>query len=299
MKILQIRRISMADQQNPYEADDTGHEWDGIRELKNPPPKWWKIGLHASWIVVLIYCILYPAVPLLRSATGGVLGWTQIKEYKQGLEEIEMLRAPFEAKLTGMTAHQILEDPELSHFTQTAAKVLFGDNCAPCHGAGGQGAPNFPILADDDWLYGGRIGDIKNSITLGRKGNMPAHGKTLSKKEIDDVVKYVMTLSSGQVYQPGRDVFMGQTQGKAICFACHGADAGGMTALGSANLTDHIRRFPDTEDDIRYTITHGVNDMQDPMTRKATMPTFGKKLSPEQIKKLSVYVYRFGGGQKE
>ncbi len=284
------------DRQNPYKAKDTGHQWDGIRELENPPPKWWRIGFHASWIMVLIYCALYPSIPLLRGSTSGLLGWTQIKEYKKSLSEIQKIRAPYEEKLKGMSAREILENPELSNFTQTSAKVLFGDNCAACHGAGGQGTPGFPVLADDDWLYGESIEDIEEDITLGRTGSMPAHGNTLSDQEIDDVVKYIIELPSGSVYQPGREVFMGQTKGEAMCFACHGADAGGQVDMGAADLTDAIMRFSGTEEGIRYTIVHGVNDTSDPQTIKATMPAFGGKLTPTQIRKLAVYVYRLGGG---
>jgi len=291
--------VKINDRQNPYKAKDTGHQWDGIRELENPPPKWWRIGFHISWIIVLTYCALYPSIPLLRGSTSGLLGWTQVKEYKKSMSEIEKIRAPYEEKINAMTAKEILNDPELSNFTQASAKVLFGDNCAACHGAGGQGTPGFPVLADDDWLYGETIEDIEEDITLGRTGNMPAHGETLSKQEIDDVVKYIMELSSGSVYQPGRDVFMGITKGEAMCFACHGEDARGMGDMGSADLADAIWRFSGTEETIRDVIIHGVNDTSDPKTIKARMPTFGGKLTPTQIKKLAVYVYRLGGGKNE
>lgn len=289
----------MAEKNDPYKAKDTGHEWDGIRELDNPPPRWWMIGLHASWIAVVIYCILFPSVPLLHSATKGLLGWTQVKKLKKDIAEIEVIRAPFDEKLKGMTAKEILETPELSNFAQGAAKVLFGENCAACHGAGGQGGPGFPVLADDDWLYGGAIETIVETITDGREGMMPAHGKLLSREEIDDVTRYVAGLSSGKVYGPGRKVFMGETRGEAACFGCHGEDARGMPEMGGPDLTDHIWRFSGTEEGIHHTIAHGVNDPEDPETRMAKMPAFGEKLSNTQIKKLAILVYQFGGGQEE
>ncbi len=284
---------------DPYQAKDTGHEWDGIRELDNPPPRWWMIGLHASWISVVIYCILFPSIPLLHGSTQGLLGWTQIKKFKREVAEIEAKRAPYDEKLRQMSPREILENPELSNFAQGSAKVLFGDNCAACHGAGGQGAKGFPVLADDDWLYGGTLDKIVETITDGREGMMPAHGSTLSKEEIDDVVRYVAGLSKGKVYEPGRKVFMGETKGEAACFGCHGEDAKGMQDVGAPNLTDNIWRFSGTEEGIRYTIVHGVNDPEDPKTRKAKMPSFGEKLNETQIKKLAVLVYQFGGGKEE
>ena len=86
------------------------------------------------------------------------------------------------------------------------------------------------------------------------------------------------------------------------CIACHGMDGKGMAVLGSANLTDGIYRFMPAEgesllDSIKYTIKYGVNDATEPKTRDAVMPAFGGRLSEDDIKKLAVYVHRFGGGQ--
>ena len=86
------------------------------------------------------------------------------------------------------------------------------------------------------------------------------------------------------------------------CIACHGMDGKGMAVLGSANLTDAIIRFvPEGDqtvlDSVKYTIMYGVNDPSNPMSRQAEMPKFGDRLSKDEIKKLTVYVYKFGGGQ--
>ena len=79
-------------------------------------------------------------------------------------------------------------------------------------------------------------------------------------------------------------------------------DGAGMAALGSANLTDGIYRFMPAEgetlrDSIKYTIAYGVNDMTEPKTREAVMPAFGERLTEDEIKKLAIYVHKFGGGQ--
>ena len=286
----------MSEQSNPYGVPDTGHVWDdNLRELTNPPPKWWMLGFYASIALVIIYGILYPMWPLAHGYTHGVLGWTQIKEYKQDMKSLQQKRAKWENLIKGKSAAQMLANPEMKTYAIDSAKTLFGDKCAACHGAGGQGNPGFPVLADDDWLYGGDINTIVTTITNGRHGMMPSHVNSLTPQEIDDVAKYVWELHEGKVYEPGRAIFMG----KGACFACHGADAKGMHAMGSANLTDNIWRFAakDQMASIKYTITHGVNDPSDKETRNAVMPEWKTKLTKEQINKLAVFVHELGGGQ--
>ena len=286
----------MADK-NPFPGENnTGHIWDdNLRELKNPIPRWWMIGFWASVIWWIAYGVIYPMWPGLPgtdSFTKGVTGWTQMKEYQDGVAEVEAVRAEFEAKLAGLSAADILKDEGLSAYTVASAKVLFGDNCAACHGRNGQGGPGFPMLVDDDWLYGGAIENIEQSITAGRKGVMTAHGKILTTDEVDELANAVVAgnpTSTPLFLEKG-------------CIACHGMDGKGMALLGAANLTDSIFRFlPEAEqtqlDSVKYTITHGVNDASDPDTRQAEMPAFGGRLTADEIKKLSVYVYKFGGGQ--
>ncbi len=285
----------MSDKTNPYKVPTTGHVWDdNLGELLNEPPKWWMIGFWASMALVVVYWLVYPSIPLVNSHFKGLMGWTAIKEFKQDMQAIEQVRAKYENKLPGMSAAAILADDELTQYVTRSAKVLFGDNCAACHGTGGAGNPNYPVLVDDDWLYGGKIENIVQSIANGRRGNMPGQAGTLSEQEIADVAKHVKALSEGGEYAPGKEIYAG----KGACFACHGPDGKGMEALGSANLTDGIWRFsPGTEEAIAYTITHGVNAPKDPKTRDAVMPKFVGKMSEIEINKLAVYVYKLGGGQ--
>lgn len=284
----------MTDKTNPYDAPDTGHVWDeNLRELTNPPPRWWTIAFHVSWIFVVVYGILYPMVPLVSSHTKGVLGWTSIGEYEESVAELDAIRGPFEAKIAELDAGAILTDRELANYTDASAKVLFGDRCAPCHGAGGQGNPGYPVLADDDWLYGGTVDKIVESVTNGRRGIMPAHGARFTAEEIDDLTTYVAGLADGREHEAGKTLFTG----KAACFACHGMDGKGNQMIGAPDLTDRIWRFAGTPEAIRHTIFHGVNDPSDPESRSAVMPAFGGTLDQTEIKKLAVYVHRLGGGQ--
>ena len=279
------------------EHKTTGHVWDeNLAELTNQPPKWWVYGLHASWIGILLYFIIYPAWPWFGGATKGVIGWTSIGEYKEDLKALEAVRVKYEKQLQGKSAAAIIADDDLKRYATRSAKVLFGDNCAACHGTNGAGNPNYPVLADDDWLYGGSIETIEQSIINGRQGVMLAYGATLSEQEITDLAQHVVALSQGDEHAVGKELFMG----KGGCFACHGADGKGNPLLGAANLTDAIWRFSgaDPLTSARHTITYGVNIPQDERTRNAVMPKFGGgKLSDTDIRKLAVYVHTLGGGQ--
>lgn len=283
----------MSDDKNPFpNENNTGHIWDeNLRELTNEIPTWWRIGFHASWILVVVYTILYPSWPLINSHYEGVMGWTSIGEYKEDMAEIEQVRAKYEQKLPEMSASAILADDELSQYVVRSAKVLFGDNCAACHGTGGAGNPTYPILADDDWIYGGSIDNIVQSITNGRQGVMPAHSAQLNESETDALAKAIL---SGNPNSDPNFLAKG-------CIACHGMDAKGSIYIGGVNLTDSIWRFAEEDQlaSIKYTITHGVNfQTQDPKSRNAVMPKFGGgKLSETNIKKLAVYVHKLGGGQ--
>jgi len=308
----------MADH-NPFPGENnTGHFWDdNIRELNNPPPKWWMIALWASLAWFILYGLLYPMFPVFPwqsqqdgGFTKGLLGWTSIKEYEQGIEQVEAVRAQYEEQIANMTPEQILEDPGLTQYTLASAKVLFGDYCAACHGSGGQGNPGYPVLADDDWLYGGSLAKITETVTIGRKGAMTAHETILSEAEVDQLSRFVVDLAEGGA---GSEADWKLFSDKG-CTACHGQTGNGVLAelpdgtivtVGAANLTDSIWRFrPGGYESAKHTILYGVNQPGVEQTRDAVMPAFGDsagslegKLEPDQIKKLAVYVHSLGGGQ--
>ena len=247
----------------------------------------------------MVYFILYPAIPLVNDSTKGILGWTQIKEFKQAVEENEAVKAPFLQKVAAMDGQALLADDGLRNFAESSAKAIFGDYCAACHGAGGEGAQGlFPNLADDDWLYGGDIDTIIESITDGRQSNMPAHSEFLNNDELNQLTDTVVALSQGKATAEQMTQF-----DDVGCSNCHGMDGkgGAINDLGSgaANLTDAIWRFGSSREEIMRTIRDGVNqDPADvPNTRIAIMPAFGGKLSPEAIKMLAVKVHEFGGGK--
>jgi cytochrome c oxidase cbb3-type subunit 3 len=322
------REINMAEKEEYEKVKDTGHNWDGITELDNPPPRWWLNALYLSGLFVLVYLILYPSLPLVHDSTKGLLGWTQIGEYKEALAVMEERRAPYEEKFSQMTIEEVLVDADMLNYISASSKVLFGDNCAACHGVGGQppqGAA-YPVLADDDWLYGGTIDEIMMSIAKGRIGLMPAHAGALTKQEVNLLTQFVIDSSNGVKNEAGRALY-----DEFGCAMCHGDDAKGDKYAGSANLTDRVWRFSGEEEQVRRTILHGVNDSFDPQTRLAMMPQWSEKmalmleikadvlnggekvedinwedelsgdeterLSESDIKKLAIYVHQLGGGE--
>jgi cytochrome c oxidase cbb3-type subunit 3 len=284
----------MSDNKNPTGAPDTGHVWDGnLRELTNQPPRWWMITLYLSGLFLVVYFILYPSIPTFTGYTKGVLGWTQMKRYEETKAEIEAIRAPYEEKIQSMPVAAILGDQELVNYTQRSVKVLFGDRCAGCHGAGGAGNPGYPVLADDDWLFGGGIETIQQSITNGRQGMMPGFKASLSEQELNDLTQHVLAMSKGGEHAPGKELFVNKG-----CVGCHGMDGKGMQMMGAANLADAVWRFtPANEESVKYTIAYGVNAPGATETRNAVMPAFGNQISETDIKKLAVYVHQLGGGQ--
>lgn len=274
-------------------VETTGHEWDGLKELNNPLPKWWLYIFYATIAWSLVYFVFYPSWPLVSTYTTGLLGYSQRAEalaaYEAGISE----RAQKGAGLEDATLEEIRSNPSLLEFAMANGRAAFGDNCAPCHGQGAVGAVGYPNLQDDDWLWGGTLEDIQFTITHGirnetdeaRFGDMPAFGRDqiLTSAEIDTVADYVLSLSgTGTATEEGQQLYVDN------CAACHGDNGEGLVELGAPNLTDQIWLFGGTKEAIVYGITNG---------RGGVMPAMGQRLDPVTVKSLAVYVHSLGGGQ--
>ncbi len=293
----------------------TGHAWDGdLQEYNNPLPVWWVYTFYVTVVFAIVYWVIYPSWPFGKGWIGGLSNITYVNSDGQTrthswntrallLEDLNKAateQKPYFDKIATMSYAQIAKDPDMNGFILSSGKALFSDNCAPCHQAGGQGVVGFfPNLTDDDWLYGGSYDKIHETITGGRHGYMPTFGEVLSPTQIDQLANYVASLSGighdAAKAAAGNTLFHSET---AACYYCHGADAKGRKEIGSANLTDDIwlwANVPAAEGAeakvaaIRGVITSGLN--------KGVMPAWGGRLSPEQIKVLTVYVHELGGGQ--
>jgi cytochrome c oxidase cbb3-type subunit 3 len=276
----------------------TGQQWDGIRELNTPLPRWWLTIFYACIVFAIGYWILYPAWPLVSGFSHGVLGQSSRADVAADLQAIQQVRAQTEAGLQKASVTDIVADKKLLALALAHGKAAFLANCAPCHGAGGQGGKGYRNLTNEDWLWGGALEDIQQTITHGirdyadkdtRQSAMPAFGALgiLKPEEIHEVASYVRTLSK-LAPEPGVDVEAGKKIFADDCAVCHGDDGKGMRSVGSANLTDGLQLYGGDFKDLIQTITYA---------RNSTMPAWGAKLDPVTIKTLAVYVHSLGAGQ--
>ena len=275
----------------------TGHEWDGIKELNTPLPRWWVWTFYATIIWSIGYWIVYPAWPLINSYTTGLFGYSTRASVRVELANLEALRGEKMVKLAATPLAEIEKDPALLALARARGRAAFGDNCAPCHGTGGAGAKGYPNLNDDEWIWGGKLDQIEQTIQFGaRSGNAKAHegamlafGKDgiLKPAEIVTVANYVRSLS-GLSTGAGFDAAAGKKLFADNCASCHGDAGKGNQELGAPNLTDKIWLYGSDEATLIETISNG---------RAGVMPAWAGRLDPATIKALAVYVHSLGGGQ--
>ncbi len=269
-----------------------GHEWDGIEELNTPLPRWWLWTFYLTIIWALVYVVLYPAWPLVNSATQGVLGWSSRGQLSSEMKAADAQRAPLVNALAAMPIEQLVADQKLYQGAVAGGAAAFKVHCVQCHGSGATGSKGYPNLNDDDWLWGGDIAAIHYTLTHGirnpdhpetRLSAMPAFNGILSSAEISSVVGHVQSLS-GKAKPDGKGAELFATN----CASCHGTDGKGLREFGAPNLADNIWLFGGDRGTITQTILY---------SRQGVMPRWNDKLSPATIKMLAAYVYSLGGGE--
>jgi cytochrome c oxidase cbb3-type subunit 3 len=277
-------------------TETTGHEWDGIRELNTPLPRWWLWVFYATVVWAVGYWVLYPSWPTLTGYLPGTLNHSQRADVDEAVKQLKAQRREQGKQLAGATLQQIEADPNLFQFAREAGKSAFGDNCATCHGSGGQGAKGYPNLNDDVWLWGGKLEDIKHTLMVGirsphpdaRQSQMPAFGKDgiLKAAEINDLTEYVLNLSGQPANQTA--VQRAAQLWTDNCASCHGVDGKGMREFGAPNLTDREWLYGGAKAEIRSQIFNA---------KAGVMPNWGSRLDPMTIDVLAVYVHSLGGGE--
>jgi cytochrome c oxidase cbb3-type subunit 3 len=273
----------------------TGHDWDGIKELNNPLPRWWVWTFYATIVWALGYSIVYPAWPLINSATTGLIDYSSRKQVASTLNAAAVAQAKQVNAIASKPLVEILGDDALRTFAMAAGSAAFKMNCSQCHGSGAQGASGFPNLNDDDWLWGGDIEAIYQTVAHGirfsadgktRFSEMPAFGGVLDPQEISQVTAYVRSLSGSA--SDGQRAAAGARIYAENCAACHGNKGQGMRELGAPSLADPIWLYGSSEADIAQQVRspkHGV------------MPAWNARLNSTMVKQLSIYVHSLGGGQ--
>lgn len=160
------------------------HDYDGIRELDNNLPPWWKYGFYVTIAFSVIYLVHYHV-----SGSGKL----QVAEYEEQLQTASVEITAYKNK-----AANLVDENNVVALTEASAltngKTLFTASCSPCHGAAGEGGVG-PNLTDAYWLHGGSIQDVFKSIKYGwpEKG-MKAWEKDLGAKQIQELSSFIKTL---------------------------------------------------------------------------------------------------------
>ncbi len=167
-----------------HEVVDTGHNYDGIRELDNNLPKWWLYGFYA--------CIFFAFVYIYRFHISHSAPST-IQEY-----EIAVAQAEVEKEEYLKTAASKVDENSVTLLTDATSlgegQKLFSTNCSPCHGANAQGVVG-PNLTDDYWLHKGGIKDVFKTIKYGvQEKGMKSWKDDFSPVQIAELASYIKSL---------------------------------------------------------------------------------------------------------
>lgn len=276
-------------------VETTGHEWDGIRELNNPLPRWWLWTFYATIVWGIGYTIAYPAWPMISGATSGVLGFSTRGEVASDIASHEARNADLVTALNQVDMTSIAAPSDLHRYAVARGGAVFRAQCSQCHGQGAAGSTGYPNLLDNDWLWGGDQEAISHTIRHGvrnetdadaRYSEMPAFGDMLEPGEIEAVVEHVISLSA-----EGYDVALAEAGSQVFadnCAACHGGDGTGNRDMGAPNLADAIWLYGGDRADLTETVKNA---------RFGVMPAWGQRLTEEDVRAVAVYVHSLGGGE--
>ena len=271
----------------------TGHEWNGIEELETPIPRVVFFFLGTAFVFSLICWMLYPTWPLIWTYTKGMLGTDQKQVVAVAAEDAALSRATWTSEIEKKSYAEIEADPALMRSVKETGHTLFGDNCAACHGVNATGGAGFPNLAAKAWLWGdGSPEALEETIRVGinstnddtRTSQMLAfgHDGMLPTDQIEAVVAYVRSLSSLEPAGDAKRIEAGKHVWAANCVGCHGEDAKGKRDVGAQDLTDANWLYGSDAQSVFTTVYSG---------RQGHMPNWAARLSPLDIKILTVYVH--------
>lgn len=180
------------------------HDYDGIKELDNALPPWWKWGFYITIVVGIIYLFRFHVVktgptPLEEYDLEMKIAAAQLEDYRKNRME------SFDEKTVTLANAEGIAD----------GKKIYAGTCFPCHGASGEGNAVGPNLTDKYWLHGGSLGEVFKTINIGvpDKG-MQAWGKQFSPSDIRNLASFVLSLQGtqpanakapqGNLFEPGK-----------------------------------------------------------------------------------------------
>lgn len=285
--------MSKIERDNHSGYTTTGHEWNGIKELNSPIPRFVLICLTGTFLFALGYWYLMPSWPLGDRFYPGKLGIDQQVTLAEQTQEADKLQQDWIASIESTEFEDFAFDPVLIAAVNDSGARLFEDNCSMCHGRLGVGNLSYPRLSDETWLWGDDPAVIYQTLRVGinsehaesRSAIMPAFGEmgTLDKKAIEDVVAYVRTEARLPVLR-SRDLNnrlkAGEQTYAQSCAACHGADLKGNQLLGTPNLVDRYWLYGSDTENVVETIWAG---------RRGHMPSWEARLKSHERKLLAIY----------
>ena len=240
----------------------------------------------------IAYSVAYPAWPMLSQATEGLIGWTSRSQLAEEMAEADVAREELRTQLASIPTASLADNEGLFQQAVAGGSAAFKVNCVQCHGSGAAGSKGYPNLNDDDWLWGGDLAAIQQTIEHGirwegsrqsRFSLMPGFAGLFSDAQIDAMAGHVLSLSGNGTSNPVGAELYGTN-----CAACHQTDGSGDRQQGAPALDDAIWLYGSETADIRAQIlnpNHGV------------MPGWKDRLDPVTIKMLAAYVYSLGGGE--
>jgi cytochrome c oxidase cbb3-type subunit 3 len=180
-------------QQTEAGGPDTGHDYDGIRELDNPLPRWWLFTLYGAVVFSVVYWLYFHTLRV------GLLPMAAYQDEVRRAQEAEDAReAALEAQGKGISDEQLAalsKDPAVLE----RGAAVYKQNCVACHGDRGQGIVG-PNLTDAYWLHGGKARDIYGIISNGvlEKG-MPSWKPVLGATRVRETAAFVLSLRDTRV----------------------------------------------------------------------------------------------------
>jgi cytochrome c oxidase cbb3-type subunit 3 len=275
----------------------TGHEWDGIKELDTPTPKWWLYVFIATIVWAFGMFLLYPSIPYGTGYFHGLLGYSQRAMVDAEVGKLVAQRKGSMDKIAAMSFEAIKADPALMEVAMTGGRITFAENCQPCHGPGGGGRPGYPALAAGAWIWGGTLDAIQQTVTHGirsadpetRQSAMPRFGAdgVLKPAEIEAVADYVWATFYGHA-SAGQNVSAGAKLFADNCLACHGDQGQGTREMGAPKLASQVHLYGNARETIVGQVT---------LPHQGLMPNWSARLDPATIKAVTLYVHALGGGE--
>jgi cytochrome c oxidase cbb3-type subunit 3 len=278
----------------------TGHEWDGLKELNTPLPKWWLYTWIACTVWAIVYFVFVPSIPFGRGYVHGLLGFSQRAAVDADVKAVQAQRNVVMDKVAKASFADIRSNPDLLAAAQTAGRITFANNCQPCHGAGGSGRVGYPALAAGAWIWGGKLEDIVQTVTHGiRSGDAEARDSQMLKfgtdgilkpEEIQQVASYVNAKLFGQQDQKDTPdaVAKGAELFAANCASCHGEKGEGNRDVGAPRLASKVHLYGGSRESV-------VSQVTSP--HLGVMPNWNQRLDAATIKSVAIYVHDLGGGE--